>query len=95
MKADRKRASGFYWVRFEGELVVAEYTSDGLGCSPEGPHWHVPGCCFLDSQICELLCPIPTPRELAEAQAALPEVVVASALKPARQVRSVKRARLR
>lgn len=77
MKADNKRASGFYWVRFEGQVIVAEYTSDGLGCSPEGPHWHVPQSdgCFLNGQVCELLYgPIPTPRELAEARAVLLKV---------------------
>lgn len=74
MKRDRKRVSGFYWVRFEGQIIVAEYTSDGLGCSPEGPHWHVPQSedCFLDQLVCELLYgPIPTPKELQEARAAL------------------------
>lgn len=57
MKADKKRKSGFYWVRFEGQVIVAEYTCDGLGCSPEGPHWHVPQAdeCFKDRQVCELL----------------------------------------
>jgi hypothetical protein len=58
MRADGKRESGFYWVRFEGQIIVAEYTADGLGCSPgEGPHWHVPlsDDCFSNQQVCELL----------------------------------------
>lgn len=57
MKRDRARLSGFYWVRFEGAEIVAEYTANGLGCSPEGPHWHAPQAeeCFLDKEICELL----------------------------------------
>ena len=58
MKADRKRKPGFYWVRFEGELVVAEYT-DGLGCEGNDgkKHWHIPGSdgCFFDREVCELL----------------------------------------
>jgi hypothetical protein len=56
MKRDKKRSSGFYWVRFEGQTVVAEYT-DGLGCTEDRPHWHIPGsqACFDDKEICELL----------------------------------------
>lgn len=58
MKADRKRAFGFYWVRFEGSVCVAEYL-DGIGCSEERPHWHVPGSdfCFKNREVCELLSP--------------------------------------
>ena len=81
MKIDRKRKPGFYWVRFEGQIVVAEYT-DGRGCIDtstrsgfaERPHWHVPGSetCFRDREVCELLNgPIPTPQELARARAAI------------------------
>ena len=65
MKRDRKRLPGFYWVRFEGGIIVAEYTDTGLGCAPEGPHWHVPQAeeCFLDEAICELLSDrLPQPR---------------------------------
>jgi hypothetical protein len=56
LKPNRKRKPGFYWVRFEGEIVVAEYT-EGRGCSDERPHWHVPGSaeCFKNREICELL----------------------------------------
>ncbi len=66
MKADRKRRSGFYWVRFEGLVIVAEYTADGLGCSPEGPHWHVPMAdnCFRNREICELLSDRLEPPEI-------------------------------
>ena len=57
MRADKKRMSGFYWISFEGQDIVAEYTSTGLGCSPEGAHWHVPQseACFVDKQIDKLL----------------------------------------
>jgi hypothetical protein len=64
MKADKKRESGFYWVRFEGEPVVAEYVT-GFGCTDtstgsgtaERPHWHIPGSdgCFYDPEVWELL----------------------------------------
>lgn len=63
MKADRHRRPGFYWVRFEGSVIVAEYTEEGMLC--QGPderitrkaHWHMPGCdgCFRDREVCELL----------------------------------------
>ena len=58
MKRDAKRLPGFYWVRFEGEIIVAEYTM-GRGCSSERPHWHIPGSdtCFYDREVCELLSP--------------------------------------
>lgn len=57
MRSDKHRLSGFYWVRFEGQTIVAEYTANGLPCSPERPHWHVPQAagCFTDKQVCELL----------------------------------------
>jgi hypothetical protein len=58
MTRDPGRQSGFYWVRFEGAEIVAEYTADGVGCNPEGrPHWHVPGSdgCWRDNEVCELL----------------------------------------
>jgi hypothetical protein len=65
MKADAKRLTGFYWVRFEGEIVVAEYTH-GRGCSDERPHWHIPGSgeCFKNNEVCELLSakPIEQPK---------------------------------
>lgn len=58
MKADRKRVPGFYWVRFEGEVIVAEWT-DGTGCEGNDGkrHWHIPGSdgCFYDREVCELL----------------------------------------
>lgn len=58
MKANPKRAPGFYWVRFEGDIVVAEYT-DGSGCegSDGKGHWHIPGSdgWFMDREVCELL----------------------------------------
>jgi len=58
MKRDAKRQRGFYWVRFEGEIVVAEYT-DGRGCTDERSHWHIPGsaACFRNKEVCELLSP--------------------------------------
>lgn len=57
MKKDIMRHSGFYWVRFEGEVIVAEYV---LGrearCTSQFPHWHVPGSsdCFMNRDVCEL-----------------------------------------
>lgn len=56
MKRDRKRLPGFYWVRFEGEIIVAEYVNRRV-CAPEIHHWHIPGSnrCFRDGEICELL----------------------------------------
>lgn len=55
MKVDREHKPGFYYVRFEGALIVAEYTN-GAGCSEEYPHWHVPGSgdCHRDKD-CDLL----------------------------------------
>lgn len=57
MRVNVRRKPGFYWVRFEGEVIVAEYT-DGRDCIDtstrtglaEYPHWHVPGSdgCLLD-----------------------------------------------
>jgi len=58
MNRDAKRKPGFYWVRFEGQVIVAEYTGfDALGCSHYYPHWHIPGsaACFADKEVCELL----------------------------------------
>lgn len=70
MQRDRKRESGFYWVRFEGEVVVAEYTADGAGWSAgDGQWWRVPGSShsFEDDQVCELLSErIPSPGDLKE-----------------------------
>ena len=51
---------GFYWVRFEGELIIAERTT-GRGCGPSTGHWHIPGMasCVADSQVCEVLSVVP------------------------------------
>lgn len=52
MKVDKKRKSGFYWVRFEGKVLVAEYTTDGY------PAWYIPHSSepwYYDYEICELL----------------------------------------
>jgi len=58
VRSNPTRLPGFYWVRFEGEVVVAEYT-DGRGCEGSGgrKHWHIPGSesCFKDREVCELL----------------------------------------
>ncbi len=53
MKVDKKRKPGFYWVRFEGSIIVAEW-SDGKR-NPKG--WNIPGCAtaFSDKEVCELL----------------------------------------
>lgn len=80
MKANRKRLFGFYWVRFEGDLIVAEY-SDGDGCTgSSGPHWHVPASpdCFYDREVSQLVAgpiPRPVPADGADAaQSGAPEV---------------------
>jgi hypothetical protein len=57
MKRDPKLKPGFYWVRFEGEVIVAERV---LACDYRSwvhLHWHIPGSdgCFKDSEICERL----------------------------------------
>jgi hypothetical protein len=56
MRADKTREAGFYWVRFEGEIQVAEYV---CGCPwlRNGHHWHVIGSasCFTNNMVCELL----------------------------------------
>lgn len=53
MKADRERVTGFYWIRFEGQVVVAEYVVGGFKI----PRWYVPGSdlAYQDSEVCELL----------------------------------------
>ena len=69
MAPDRKRKSGFYWVRVHGLEVVADYRG---WCVPGV--WFLPGVeeCIPDRQIDELLYgPIPTPMELLEERAAL------------------------
>jgi hypothetical protein len=82
MRGDRNRAYGFYWVRFEGEVIVAEYT-DGDGCLEEvggrevavKPHWHVPGSdvCYKAREVCELLGPVsPAPGLQEGARRSIP-----------------------
>lgn len=58
MKVDRKRRAGFYWVRFEGLTVVAEWQAkDRYPGIPAG--WRMPGAAprYEDSEVCELLSP--------------------------------------
>ncbi len=57
MKADKKRKPGFYWVRFEGAVIVAEYINRPGFLQEADPHWHVPGSpvCFRDKDVCDLL----------------------------------------
>lgn len=57
----KRQRFGFYWVRFEGTPIVAEYVN-GRGCerSFHGhiiKHWHIPGsgACFSDRDVCEQL----------------------------------------
>ena len=73
MTRDQTRRDGFYWVRFEGEVVVAEYTGKGRGCTPEGPHWHIPGSseCFRDAQVCQMLSPRLNPPKTSEVTRAM------------------------
>lgn len=48
MKRDPKRKPGFYWIRFEGKAIVAEW---------QPILWYVGGSVtgFKDSEVCELL----------------------------------------
>jgi hypothetical protein len=59
MKPDTKRPAGFYWIRFEGQVIVAEYSPARKckACTLSTPHWHVPGSAtpFGDHQVCEIL----------------------------------------
>jgi hypothetical protein len=56
MKRDASREPGFYWVRFEGEPVVAEFIL-GHRSRHDFSHWHVPGydACVNDQEVCEAL----------------------------------------
>jgi hypothetical protein len=56
MKHDNKLKPGFYWVRFEGEVIVAERVKRHA-TKPTQLHWHVSGSeiCFDDKEVCELL----------------------------------------
>lgn len=56
MQRDLDRQPGFYWVRFEGEPVVAEYTL-GHRSKFDYSHWHIPSGqeCYEDALVCELL----------------------------------------
>lgn len=55
----RNSAAGFYWIRFEGVPVVAEYLRRLHSCSARSArmHWHIPGSpyCTDSKEICELL----------------------------------------
>ena len=73
MKADPARKSGFYWVRFEGEVQVAEYVARSrnisilpkCGCPLWAAHWHILNShgirFYRDSEVCELLSERLTP----------------------------------
>ena len=64
MKADPKRKPGFYWVRFEGLVIVAEYAKAARGGFRD--RWIVPGSvtAFEDGEVCELLSErLEPPRE--------------------------------
>lgn len=52
MKIDPKRRTGFYWVRFEGLVMVGEWLKDR-----KGSYWQFTGCAerFVDHEVCELL----------------------------------------
>ena len=53
MMRDQTRRDGFYWVRFEGQSIVAEYSGKG----PGGPGWSVPGSStrYQDAEVCEMM----------------------------------------
>ena len=57
MKSDSKRKPGFYWVRFEGVLVVAEYKRIPASYHHRNGYWLMPGVetMWLNSEVCELL----------------------------------------
>jgi hypothetical protein len=61
MRADTNRQVGFYWVRFEGEPIVAEYVyrrRNDPNCTVSSAfHWHIPGSaiCVQNAEVCELL----------------------------------------
>ena len=48
MKSNKKRRPGFYWVRFEGSITVAEW---------DGSAWFFTNCLggYLDYEVCERL----------------------------------------
>jgi len=52
---DPKRKPGFYWVRFEGQVIIAEYVGSGK--------WQVPGSdrAWEDKEFCELICKVSRP----------------------------------
>lgn len=69
MKPHLRLSAGFYWVRFEGQVIVAEYSpveNKCGGCPLRGKaHWHVPASSapFEDRQLCEIFGePIPRPK---------------------------------
>lgn len=49
MNADPQRKPGFYWVRFEGNNQIAEWTDHGS--------WIFCGCdlFFSDAEVCEII----------------------------------------
>jgi hypothetical protein len=63
MRSDSGRKKGFYWVRYEGLPVVAEYIPKRLllvrggCCGYKNAHWHVPAVdgATDDIDICEML----------------------------------------
>jgi hypothetical protein len=58
MRSNRKRKAGFYWIRFEGNDVVAEYRPPETVLSENWPgRWWIPcrASHVIDSEVCELL----------------------------------------
>lgn len=66
MTADPNRSNGYYWIRFEGVGVPAEYvdfkTSTRGECRAEdcdagAQHWHIPGVrrAVGDADICHVM----------------------------------------
>lgn len=54
---ERPNAAGFYWIRFEGEPIVAELCYKRTNCALRGLHWHIPGSpiCMRSAEVCQLL----------------------------------------
>lgn len=57
MRADKERQPGFYWVRFEGKEIVAEWVKRRSPPYISTNCWLITGSkmAFKDREVCELL----------------------------------------